>query len=84
MELHLGGHLAFYDAEKRTRRTVHVEEETALVELLGRLGIPAAEVGLAAVNREVVRLEEARVVDSDRVDLYPPMDGGATAVASRR
>ena len=76
MEVHLGGNLAFYEAEKRSRLDIHLEAETALVEILGRLGIPESEVGLAAVNREVVRLEDARVRDADRVDLYPPMDGG--------
>jgi sulfur carrier protein ThiS len=76
MDLHLGGHLAFYDAEKRSRLEVGLDEETALVELLLGLGIPAAEVGLAAVNREIVRLGDARVTQGDRVDLYPPMDGG--------
>jgi sulfur carrier protein ThiS len=80
MDLHLGGHLAFYDAEKRSRLEVGLDEETALVELLLGLGIPAAEVGLAAVNREIVRLGDARVTDGDRVDLYPPMDGGGCPV----
>jgi sulfur carrier protein ThiS len=77
MELHLGGQLAFYDPEKRSRVTVPLETDAPLREVLCRLGIPEAEVGLAAVNRQVVRLEEAVVRDSDRVDLYPPMDGGA-------
>jgi hypothetical protein len=76
MELHLGGHLAFYDLERRPIRTVRLEGETPLIDVLLQLRIPAAEVGLAAVNREIVRLDEARVIDSDRVDLYPPMDGG--------
>ena len=76
MDLHLGGHLAFYEAEKRSRVAVPLEAETALVEVLRRLRIPEAEVGLAAVNREIVRLSDARVTDDDRVDLYPPMDGG--------
>jgi sulfur carrier protein ThiS len=76
MDLHLGGHLAFYEAEKRSRIAVPLEEETTLIDVLRQLGIPAAEVGLAAVNREIVRLDEALVTNGDRVDLYPPMDGG--------
>jgi sulfur carrier protein ThiS len=80
VDLHLGGHLAFYDAEKRSRVAVPLDEETALVEVLRRLGIPEAEVGLTAVNREIVRLGDARVTDGDRVDLYPPMDGGGCPV----
>jgi sulfur carrier protein ThiS len=76
MEVHLGGHLAFYDREKRSRFQVHVEAETALLDLIRELGIPEAEIAIAAVNRAVVSLLEARVEDADRLDLYPPMSGG--------
>jgi sulfur carrier protein ThiS len=77
MEVHLGGHLAFYDREKRSRFAVHLVAETALLDLVRELGIPEAEIALAAVNRTVVSLTEARVGDADRLDLYPPMSGGA-------
>jgi sulfur carrier protein ThiS len=76
MEVHLGGHLAFYDREKRSRFEMHLEAETALLDLIRELGVPEAEIALAAVNREVVALEGARVGDADRLDLYPPMSGG--------
>ena len=76
MEVHLGGNLAFYEAQKRSRLDVRLEGEMALLDVLAALGIPEAEVGLAAVNRQVVRMEDVRVRDTDRVDLYPPMDGG--------
>jgi sulfur carrier protein ThiS len=86
MEVHLGGHLAFYDPEKRSRIEVHLEGETALLDLVRELGVPEAEIALAAVNRTVVSLSEARVNDGDRLDLYPPMSGGAwgVSVASER
>jgi sulfur carrier protein ThiS len=77
MKVHLGGHLAFYDREKRSWFDVHLDEETALLDLLRELGIPEAEIAVAAVNRTVVALAEARVRDDDRLDLYPPMSGGA-------
>jgi sulfur carrier protein ThiS len=77
MEVHLGGHLAFFDREKRSRFQVHVEAETALLDLIRELGIPEAEIAIAAVNRTIVSLPEARVGDADRLDLYPPMSGGA-------
>ena len=77
MEVHLGGHLAFYDREKRSRFEVHLEAEVALVDLVRQLGVPEAEIALAAVNRTVVALAEARVGDADRLDLYPPMSGGS-------
>ena len=76
MEVHLGGHLAFYDREKRSWFEVHLEAETALLDLIRELGVPEAEIAIAAVNRTVVSLAEARVGDADRLDLYPPMSGG--------
>jgi sulfur carrier protein ThiS len=79
MEVYLGGHLAFYDREKRSRFEVHLAAETALVDLLRELGVPEAEIAIAAVNRSVVALAEARVTDADRLDLYPPMSGGVSA-----
>ena len=77
MRVHLGGHLAFYDREKRSRFEVHLEAETALLDLVRELGIPEAEIAIAAVNRTVVALHEARVGDADRLDLYSAMGGGA-------
>jgi sulfur carrier protein ThiS len=77
MEVHLGGHLAFYDREKRSWFQVHLDAETALLDVIRELGVPEAEIALVAVNRTVVSLAEARVGDADRLDLYPPMSGGA-------
>ena len=77
MKVHLGGHLAFYDPEKRSRFEVHLKAETALLDLVRELGIPEAEIAIAAVNRTVVSLTETRVGDTDRLDLYAAMGGGA-------
>ncbi len=76
MEVHLGGHLAFYEREKRSRFQVHLAARTGLLELVRALGIPEAEIALAAVNQAVVPLDDAQVDDTDRLDLYPPMSGG--------
>ena len=76
MQVHLSGHLAFYDRAKRTRFELHLATETSLLEVIRELGVPEAEIALAAVNRTVVSLSEARLVDADRLDLYPPMSGG--------
>jgi sulfur carrier protein ThiS len=76
MELHLGGHLAFYGPGRQKLVVIRLEGETPLVEVLGRLAIPEADVAVAAVNLNVVSLHDARVVDGDRVDLYPPISGG--------
>jgi len=77
MKVHLGGHLAFYDREKRSWFAVRLDAEMALLDVIRELGVPEAEIALAAVNRTVVSLSEARVTDADRLDLYPPMGGGA-------
>jgi sulfur carrier protein ThiS len=76
MEVHLGGHLGFYDREHRSDFELHLDGETPLLELIRMLGVPEAEIALAAVNRTLVSLPEARVRDADRLDLYPPMSGG--------
>ena len=47
------------------------------MDVLRSLGIPEAEVAITAVNRAIVRLEGATVVDADAVHLYPPASGGA-------
>jgi sulfur carrier protein ThiS len=47
------------------------------VDVLRSLGTREAEVAITAVNREIVRLEGATVVDADAVHLYPPASGGA-------
>jgi sulfur carrier protein ThiS len=83
MDVHLGGHLAFYDRAKRTRFEVRLATETALRDLVRELGIPEEEIELAAVNLAVVSLADARVVDADRVDLYPPMSGGSLLADGR-
>lgn len=76
MQLHLGGTLAFYDAARRSRFDVHLEGETAVLDLIRELRIPEAEIALVAVDGEVVSLERAHVDDGSRLDLYPPMSGG--------
>jgi sulfur carrier protein ThiS len=76
MRIHLGGHLAFYDRAKRSRFEVHLEAETSVLDLIRELGIPEAEIALAAIDRTVVKLQEAHVRDADCLDLYPPMSGG--------
>ena len=81
MEVHLGGHLGFYGPGRRSRFEVHLDAQMTLLELIRELGIPEAEIDLAAVNLAIVSLHGARVGDADRLDLYPPMGGGAPADA---
>jgi sulfur carrier protein ThiS len=76
MRLHLGGHLAWYDPQKRSWLELHLSESTSLIELARQLGLPEGEIAVVAVNGRAVRLEDARVSDGDRVELYPPLGGG--------
>ncbi|MGB8646270.1 MAG: MoaD/ThiS family protein [Anaerolineae bacterium] len=76
MQLHLGGHLSWYDPDKRASFDLRLDGPMRLADLLERLGIPPAEVAVAAVNGTAVELAEAYITDRDRVDLLPPIGGG--------
>ena len=76
MRLHLGGHLSWYDPQKRSWLELHLSEPISLVELVHQLGLPEGEIAVVAVNRRAISLEEAIVSDGDRVELYPPLGGG--------
>jgi sulfur carrier protein ThiS len=76
MRLHLGGHLSWYDPQKRSWLELHLSEPIPLVELVRQLGLPEGEIAVVAVNRRAISLEEAIVSDGDRVELYPPLGGG--------
>lgn len=77
MQLHLGGHLSWYDSGKRSDVAVPLAQPTRLLTLIENLGLPSAEVAIAVVNGSAVSLEEALVSDGDRVQLYPPIGGGS-------
>jgi hypothetical protein len=74
--LTLGGHLSFYDTQKRSLLKLSLAQPIGLSELLVQLGIPVSEVDLVAVNGEQSNLAEAWIVPGDKVALYPPMGGG--------
>jgi sulfur carrier protein ThiS len=76
VRLHLGGHLAWYDSQRRSWLEVHVQEPTSLPALAARLSLPMAEIAVAAVNGTPVPLADVTVVDGDRLELYPPIGGG--------
>lgn len=76
IELHLGGHLAFYAPHKQSRFSIPIDQPTELEVILQKLGVPLAEVAIAAVNGELVELAATRVNPGDRIELYPPMGGG--------
>ena len=77
MKLHLGGHLTFYLPHNNADLEVPLEGSTGLADILAKLNIPAGEVVLVVVNGELAELSTTSVTDSDRVELYPPIGGGA-------
>lgn len=76
MRIHLNGHLNWYEKNKRSRFEVELAGQTRLVDLLARLAIPQGEVAIAVVNGEMVSLQDAVVVGTDEMKLYPPSSGG--------
>ncbi len=76
MRLHLGGHLSWYDSQKRSWLEIQLVEPIALSTLVKQLGLPIAEIAVAAVNSQLVAMDDAHVMDSDRVELFPPIGGG--------
>lgn len=78
MQLHLGGHLGWYDPQKRSRLVIHLDKPILLSALLERLEIPPAEIAVATINRQAVGLETAQVSEADSVELFPPVGGGSS------
>jgi sulfur carrier protein ThiS len=76
IEIHLGGHLAFYAPQKKSRFSIPITQPSELAAVLQDLGVPPAEVALATVNGKLVELETASIVPGDRIELFPPMGGG--------
>jgi sulfur carrier protein ThiS len=74
--LHLGGHLGWYDPQKRSRLVIHLGEPILLSALLEQLEIPPAEIAVATINRQAVELGHALVSNDDSVELFPPIGGG--------
>ncbi len=76
MKLRLGGQFAFYLPGHPAEVEVDLLETERLVDVLARLGIPPAEIHLAAVNGELVELTTCQVSQSDVVSIFPPIGGG--------
>ncbi len=76
MRVHLGGHLSWYDPQKRAWLELTPAGPIALLELVRRLGVPRAEIAVAAVNRRAVDLETAVAADGDTVEFFTAVGGG--------
>ena len=77
MRIYLGGHLNFYHPQKERWLEVEIRSSTLLTDVLEALGIPPAEIYLAAVDEELVDLNESIVSNENQVRLFPPVGGGA-------
>lgn len=77
MNLHLGGSLAWYDAYKRSKLDIPLDECISLDALLRQLSIPRSEVAIISINGNIFSGEDVLVRDTDIVMLYPPIGGGA-------
>ena len=76
MKLYLGGQFSFYIPGHPAWVDVDLQQPALLGEVLLRLGIPPAEVHLAAVNGELVELDTAVVGPGDTARIFPPIGGG--------
>jgi sulfur carrier protein ThiS len=76
MQLHLGGHLNYFDEQQRTNMEIILVGTQRLQDVLYSLGIPIGEIALVSINGEVTTMDDARIQQDDRVQLYPPMGGG--------
>lgn len=76
MRLHLGGHLNWYEPQKRAWLEIPLAAPAPLIALLQQLHVPPAEVAILTVNGRLARLEAAVVSDEDRVEVYPAIGGG--------
>ncbi len=76
MRVHLGGHLNWYDPLKRAWLERAQPEPLPLLDLAHQLGVPAAEIAVAVVNRRAVNLEDGVATDGDTVEFFGPVAGG--------
>lgn len=76
MRVHLGGHLTWYDPQKRAWLEVPQSGSVSLSDLMARLGIPPAEVAIATVNRRAVDPTTAVASEHDTVEFYSAIGGG--------
>jgi sulfur carrier protein ThiS len=76
IRVHLGGHLSWYDSEKRAWLDLPAGGPVALADLAARFGIPAAEIAIISLNRRAVELNGPTARPGDVVEFFPPIGGG--------
>lgn len=77
MQLYLGGHLNYYDSQKRRSIQVILEKPTRLTDLLARFQVPLHEIAVGTLNGDpIFSFDQIILNDADSLRLYPPVDGG--------
>lgn len=76
MKLYVDGFFKFYLTQPGPWLEIDLASPKPLDEVLEQLGIPASEVHLTVVNRELVELGQVMVTNEDEVRIYPPIGGG--------
>ncbi len=78
MQVRLHGSLGFYGPDRRERFEVALGRELTIGDAVRLVGVPLAEIAVAGLNGEVVRLDDPAITvsDEDRLDLFPPSSGG--------
>jgi sulfur carrier protein ThiS len=87
VRVHLGGHLSWYDSERRA--WLELDDQAARmacregpsasltpIDVAQHLGLPSGEIALVAVNGRVVDPTTVLLAPGDRVEFYPPIGGG--------
>ncbi|MGQ9766696.1 MAG: nickel-dependent lactate racemase [Anaerolineae bacterium] len=77
MRVHLGGHLSWYDPQKRAWLDVPVQAPITLLALAEHLGVPAGEIAVVSINRRIAELETDSAYDGDTVEFFPAIGGGS-------
>jgi molybdopterin converting factor small subunit len=76
IRVHLGGHLDWYDPQKRRWLEVPVQGAIGLLALARCLGVPASEIAIVTVNRRKAELETDSARDGDTVEFFSAVGGG--------
>jgi hypothetical protein len=77
MELYLGGHLDWYDAQKRKNIELQLTGPTLLTDVFTCLNIPREEVAVCLINDEAVfSFDQIFIIDSDKIAIYSAEGGG--------
>ncbi len=76
MRIHLGGHLSWYEAERRSWLDLPAPVPLPLLTLAAQLGLPEPEIALAVINGRQVDLATALAGEGDKVEFYSALGGG--------